>query len=102
MGELKSHINKLSEANLHSICNEVQLVYRTKSRALVTEVLAELIIMPLDTADRIPERLIIEHAMLVSIITCNIGVQVVSHFVEKVCKMLDELFREEMYGCGKK
>ena len=99
--QLKGLINRVSQANLQSICFEIESFYKLNSRALVTQTLSDVILVQFYTPDPIPERLITESAMVVAILCHSIGNEVVAYFLEAVAKKLHELLLEENCGRGK-
>ena len=98
---LKGLINRVSEANLQSICVEIESFYQTNSRALMTQTLSDVILIQFYTPDPIPDRLINESAMVVTVLGHDIGCEVVAYFLEAVVKKLYQLLQLENYGQGK-
>ncbi|XP_074659239.1 uncharacterized protein LOC141911993 [Tubulanus polymorphus] len=99
---LKGLINRVSESNMQPIANEIESQYRSHSRADMNETLYGLItascISPIPT----PERLIMELAMLVTVLHGNIGSEVGAYFLQNLAMKFDELFRAGgNYGEGK-
>nr|CAB3264400.1 nucleolar MIF4G domain-containing protein 1 [Phallusia mammillata] len=99
--QLQGLFNRLSEANLHSICTAVQDIFNANSRASITEVLTDLILEQFCTADPRPEKLTFETAMLMRVLGCNVGISVLAHFVETIAIKLKKLLDTAHYGEGK-
>ena len=99
--QLKGLVNRLSEVNLQSICFEIESFYKANSRALMTQVLSDVILVQFYTPDSIPERIIMESAMVMTILSHNIGAEIMSYFLEVVCKKLNQLLQSDNYGGGK-
>uniref|UniRef100_F6XVD3 Nucleolar MIF4G domain-containing protein 1 n=1 Tax=Ciona intestinalis TaxID=7719 RepID=F6XVD3_CIOIN len=99
--QIKGWLNRLSESNLGMICSEICAIYQVNSRAFVTEILTDVILVQFFTPDPIPERLITESSMLIGVLCHNIGVEVVAHFIEAACRKLGKIFLMQNYGKGK-
>ena len=99
--QLKGLINRVTESNLQSICFEIENFYKTNSRARITQLLSDIILLQFYTPDSIPERLITESAMVVAVLCHNIGNEVVSYFLEAAAKKLHDLLLTDNRGEGK-
>ncbi|XP_078573568.1 nucleolar MIF4G domain-containing protein 1-like [Branchiostoma floridae x Branchiostoma japonicum] len=100
--QVKGLINRLSEGNMHSIGKQFESLYASNSRNdmndLVTSVLTEACLSP----DPLPERLMMEHCMLVALLHNNIGAELGAHLVEFLARRFDRLHRDnENRGEGK-
>eukprot|EP00058_Branchiostoma_floridae_P020658 XP_002606148.1 hypothetical protein BRAFLDRAFT_126479 [Branchiostoma floridae] len=100
--QVKGLINRLSEGNMHSIGKQFESLYASNSRNdmndLVTSVLTEACLSP----DPLPERLMMEHCMLVALLHNNIGAELGAHLVEFLARRFDRLHRaNENRGEGK-
>lgn len=98
---LKGLLNRLSEANMQPICHQVEGMYMKYSRNDINETLfslvSDLVLTPVITAPR----LILEEAMLVSLLHANIGPEVGAYFLQHLVEKLDSLFNTSDYGEGK-
>lgn len=99
--QLKGLLNRLSDANMHSVCGEVTSLLDHNSRALVTEALTDIILQQCCTPDPVPDKLITEYGMLISVVGNNNGISVISYFIETIAKRLDVLLKVDKYGHGK-
>ena len=99
--QMKGLLNRLSEANMKSICSEIESFYSANSRARVTQNLSDVVLVQFYTPDPIPEKLVTESAMLIAVLSHNIGTEVVGHFLEVTVKKLNSLLQFPNYGTGK-
>ncbi|XP_062849496.1 nucleolar MIF4G domain-containing protein 1 [Trichomycterus rosablanca] len=90
---LKGLINRLSEANMASISGQVEELYMSCSRKDMNEALTELLMAACVTPALMPDRLLMEHMLLVSVLHHTVGLEVGAHFLETVVRRLDELQR---------
>ena len=67
---------RLSESNMTPISSQIEDLFRTKSRADLSQVLAETVIGACVSSVVIPERLISEQMLLVAILHNNVGSEV--------------------------
>lgn len=67
---------RLSEANLQGIGSEIEEMYRHQSRAYVSEAITDIILNACIAPTLVPERLIMEHVMLVALLHNNVGSEV--------------------------
>ncbi|XP_078656265.1 nucleolar MIF4G domain-containing protein 1-like [Branchiostoma floridae x Branchiostoma belcheri] len=91
--QVKGLINRLSEGNMHSIGKQFENLYASNSRNdmndMVTSALTEACLSP----DPLPERLMMEHCMLVALLHNNIGTELGAHLVEFLARRFDRLHR---------
>lgn len=80
--KVKGLFNRLSDSNLSSICNDIEILFREESRAFMHKVLTEIIIDQFGSPDPAPESLITETAMLISVISSRIGIESLMHLYE--------------------
>ena len=66
----------MSEATIQSISHQIEELYRQNSRMEMTECLAELVMASCVSTVLIPERLVMEHAMLLTILHCNVATDI--------------------------
>ncbi|KAI0224684.1 hypothetical protein LSAT2_024318, partial [Lamellibrachia satsuma] len=74
--QLKGLINRLSESNLQPISSQIEALFRSYSRAELSETLTQIVFDACVSCSRIPERLITEHALLIAILHRNVGSEV--------------------------
>ena len=65
----------MSEANLKIICDNIEGLYQTNSRAMMTEVLTNTVLSTCISSMKIPERLIMEIILLLSVTHANVGTE---------------------------
>ena len=68
--------SRASEANMSQICSQIEAVYRSNSRAEVTEALSAIVIDACVSVSMTPERLAMEMMLLITILHGNIGTEV--------------------------
>ena len=93
--QLKGLLNRLAESNMIGISREIENFYNSNSRNDVNRSLANLLESSLvhETA-LIPTRLIMEHCMLVAILTGNVGTEVGAFMLQHmVGKFNDQLVK---------
>lgn len=81
---LKGYMNRLSEANMHKIATDIDNLYMQNARYDMNNTLTTLICDALITHSLAPERMVIEHMMLVSVLHANVGIEVGAHMLEVV------------------
>lgn len=89
--QLKGYMNRLSEANMHKIANDIEAAYMQNSRNDANHTLTELMLDSLVAPSLSPERLVMEHAMLVAILHANVGSEVGSHVLQKFIERFAEM-----------
>ncbi|XP_042882269.1 nucleolar MIF4G domain-containing protein 1 homolog [Penaeus japonicus] len=96
---LKGLLNRLAESNLGGIANQIEGMYTKFSRNDMSEVLTNLLLESLVGPALTPERLVQEHAMLVAVLSANIGEEVGAHILnEFVLKWNDQSESSELEG----
>ncbi|CAH1238640.1 NOM1 [Branchiostoma lanceolatum] len=92
--QVKGLINRLSEGNMHSIGKQFESLYASNSRNdmndMVTSVLTEACL----STDPLPERLMMEHCMLLALLHNNVGAELGAHIVEFLARRFDSLHRK--------
>ncbi|TTG32353.1 Nucleolar MIF4G domain-containing protein 1 [Bagarius yarrelli] len=91
---LKGLINRLSEANMSSISGQVEDMYMSNSRKDMNQVLTEILMAACVTPALMPDRLLMEHMLLVSVLHHTVGLEVGAHFLEAVVRRFDETQRD--------
>lgn len=74
--QLKGLVNRLAEANMHSITNQIEDLYMKNSRNDMNETLTNLLLDSLISPVLTPERLLLEHVLLIAILHANVGTEV--------------------------
>ncbi|XP_033126891.1 nucleolar MIF4G domain-containing protein 1-like isoform X3 [Anneissia japonica] len=100
--QVKGLINRLSEANLQWICSQVEDLYLKNSRNDMNETLTGIILEACVTPSLTPERLVLEHVLLVAILHSSVGSEVGAHFITSVARQFSTLYSSGgNYGIGK-
>ncbi|XP_050677159.1 nucleolar MIF4G domain-containing protein 1 homolog [Leptidea sinapis] len=92
--QIKSVLNKLAGTNLHWACTSIENLYQSNSRNSVNSALTQLWLEATVGVASTPDRLIAEHAALVSVLHANVGSEIGAHFLEVLSKQFDELVRD--------
>uniref|UniRef100_A0AAR5QBH3 MI domain-containing protein n=1 Tax=Dendroctonus ponderosae TaxID=77166 RepID=A0AAR5QBH3_DENPD len=87
--QLKGLLNRLAESNMNSIASQIETLYMSNSRNDMSETLTSLIITSLIDTVSTPERLLIEHILLIAILHANVGTEVGAHFLQNVAQKFD-------------
>ncbi|XP_066139516.1 nucleolar MIF4G domain-containing protein 1 homolog isoform X2 [Euwallacea fornicatus] len=88
---LKGLLNRLAESNMHNIANQIEELYMTNSRNDMNETLTALITESLISTVMTPERLLMEHVLLIAVLHANVGNEVGAHFLQVIAKCFDNL-----------
>ncbi|XP_006002233.1 nucleolar MIF4G domain-containing protein 1 [Latimeria chalumnae] len=96
---VKGLVNRLSEPNMASISGQLEELYMANSRKDMNETLTDILLTACVTPARMPDRLMMEHILLVSILHRTVGIEVGAHFLEAIVKRFDEMYRA---GSGEK
>ncbi|KAJ8911639.1 hypothetical protein NQ315_005984 [Exocentrus adspersus] len=83
-------LNRLAESNMHNIASQIENLYMNNSRNDMNETLTSLITESLVSEVITPERLLMEHVILIIILHANVGTEVGAHFLQCVVKKFDE------------
>lgn len=89
--KIKGLYNKLSDANLNSICNEIETIYLENSRAVTNQMISDMILEQFTESDPVPENLVMETAMLITVLSKRIAVEVLAHFYEAISVKLHSI-----------
>ncbi|RDD36878.1 Nucleolar MIF4G domain-containing protein 1 [Trichoplax sp. H2] len=92
--QMKGYINRLSESNIGIIINQIENLYRNYSRFGVTETLTQLIFDSCIQNTLIPEKLIMEHVVVITVLHSNVGTEIGAHFIEKLALFYKNLYNE--------
>ncbi|CAH1116121.1 unnamed protein product [Phaedon cochleariae] len=88
--QLKGLLNRLAERNMHSIATQIEELYMNNSRNDMNDTLTNLIMESLVSEVLTPERLLIEHVVLLTILHANVGTEVGAHFLQHVIRQFDQ------------
>ncbi|XP_036452699.1 LOW QUALITY PROTEIN: nucleolar MIF4G domain-containing protein 1 [Colossoma macropomum] len=89
---LKGLINRLSEPNMGSICGQIEEMYMSCSRKDMNDTLTELLLAACVTPTLMPDRLLMEHVLLLSVLHHTVGLEVGAHFLETVVRRFDDSY----------
>ncbi|XP_038654310.1 nucleolar MIF4G domain-containing protein 1 isoform X2 [Scyliorhinus canicula] len=87
---VKGLLNRLSEPNMASISNQLEEFYMTNSRKDMNDTLTDVLLAACVTPALMPDRLMMEHVLLISILHHNVGIEVGGHVLETIVKQFDE------------
>lgn len=90
---VKGLVNRLSEPNMASISSQLEELYMSCSRKDMTDTLTEILLAACVTPTLMPDRLLMEHVLLVSILHHAVGLEVGAQFLETVVRKFDELYK---------
>ncbi|XP_066254134.1 nucleolar MIF4G domain-containing protein 1 homolog [Euwallacea similis] len=93
--QLKGLLNRLAESNMHNIANQIEELYMTNSRNDMNETLTALITESLICTVMTPERLLLEHMLLIAVLHANVGNEVGAHFLQTIAKCFDNLTKSD-------
>ncbi|XP_044257980.1 nucleolar MIF4G domain-containing protein 1 [Tribolium madens] len=88
--QLKGLINRLAESNMHSITTQIEELYMSNSRNDMNNTITNLVTEALVANILAPERLLMEHILLITILHANVGTEVGAHFLQTIVKLFDE------------
>lgn len=69
-------LNRLAESNMHSIASQIETLYMNNSRNDMSETLTSLLLESLVSTVLTPERLLMEHMLLIAVLHANVGSEV--------------------------
>ncbi|XP_014669314.1 PREDICTED: nucleolar MIF4G domain-containing protein 1-like [Priapulus caudatus] len=100
--QLKGSLNRLSESNIAATSAQVAQLYLSHSKNDMNTTLVATVQSACMGPVQTPERLAMEHSMLVSVLHHNVGSEVGAYFLQMLAKRFDELYSQgENYGQGK-
>ncbi|XP_030758082.1 nucleolar MIF4G domain-containing protein 1 homolog [Sitophilus oryzae] len=82
--QLKGLLNRLAESNMHNIASQIESLYMNNSRNDMNESLTSLVLDSLVSNVSTPERLLMEHVLLITVLHANVGTEVGAHFLQCV------------------
>ncbi|XP_019538977.3 nucleolar MIF4G domain-containing protein 1 homolog [Aedes albopictus] len=92
--QLKGQVNRLAETNVHRISIELDNLYMQNARFDMNNTLTTLILEAIVSTSLSPERMVLEHTLLVTILHANVGSEVGSHFLETVVDRFNALIKQ--------
>ncbi|XP_069504069.1 nucleolar MIF4G domain-containing protein 1 [Ambystoma mexicanum] len=95
---VKGLINRLSEPNMAYVSGQLEELYMTHSRNDMNETLTNILMDACVTPATMPDRLMMEHVLLVSILHHTVGIEVGAHVLESFVKKFDELYKVGSIG----
>ncbi|XP_074549363.1 nucleolar MIF4G domain-containing protein 1 [Halichoeres trimaculatus] len=90
---VKGLMNRLSEANIASISSQLEELYMNCSRKDMNDTLTEVVLAACVTPALMPDRLLMEHVLLISVLHHTVGLEVGAHFLETVVRKFDEVYK---------
>lgn len=95
---VKGLLNRLSEPNMASITGQLEDMYMNRSRKDMNDTLTEVLLAACVTPTLMPDRLLMEHVLLVSVLHHAIGLEVGAQFLETVVRKFDEIYKSPSEG----
>ncbi|KAG5268232.1 hypothetical protein AALO_G00209770 [Alosa alosa] len=90
---VKGLVNRLSEANLASISGQLEELYMSSSRKDMNDTLTDILLAACVSPSLMPDRLLMEHILLVSVLHYTVGLEVGAQFLETVVRKFIELYK---------
>ncbi|KAM4718023.1 nucleolar MIF4G domain-containing protein 1 isoform 1-T1 [Anableps anableps] len=91
--KVKGLLNRLSEPNMVFICGQLEELFMSCSRKDMNDTLTDVLLAACVTPTLMPDRLLMEHVLLVSILHHAVGLEVGAHFLETVVRRFDEVYK---------
>lgn len=91
--KVKGLLNRLSEPNMAFICGQLEELYMSCSRKDMNDTLTDVLLAACVTPILMPDRLLMEHVLLVSVLHHAVGLEVGAHFLETVVRRFDEVYK---------
>uniref|UniRef100_A0A8C7X832 Nucleolar MIF4G domain-containing protein 1 n=1 Tax=Oryzias sinensis TaxID=183150 RepID=A0A8C7X832_9TELE len=95
---IKGLLNRLSEPNMGFVCSQLNELFMNYSRKDMNDTLTEVLLAACVTPTLMPDRLVTEHVLLVSILHHSVGLEVGAHFLETVVRRFDEVYKSSSEG----
>ncbi|XP_075683515.1 nucleolar MIF4G domain-containing protein 1 [Rhinoderma darwinii] len=89
---VKGLMNRLSEPIMASISGQLEQLYMTNSRKDMNDTLSNIVLDACITPAKMPDRLMMEHVLLISILHHTVGIEVGAHILETVVKQFHEQY----------
>lgn len=90
---LKGQLNRLSEANMHKITTEIDNLYMKNSRHDMNSTLSALICDALISRALAPERMVMEHSLLIAALHANVGIEVAANLLENLVDRFNQMMK---------
>jgi hypothetical protein len=74
--QLKGQLNRLAETNLHRIANDIDNLYMQNARFDMNNTITNLILDAIVLENLSPDRMVLEHTLLIAILHANVGSEV--------------------------
>ncbi|XP_073533790.1 nucleolar MIF4G domain-containing protein 1 [Phyllobates terribilis] len=87
---VKGLMNRLSEPNMASISGQLEELYMSNSRKDMSDTLSDITLNACITSAKMPDRLMMEHVLLISILHHTVGIEVGAHILETVVKQFHD------------
>ncbi|XP_033227249.1 nucleolar MIF4G domain-containing protein 1 [Belonocnema kinseyi] len=88
--QLKGPLNRLTDRNMHTIAGQIDELFLTNSRNDMNEMLSKLMMEAIVAPIMTPDRLIMEHMMLIAVLHANVGSEVGAQFLLNLVKKIEE------------
>ncbi|XP_061121257.1 nucleolar MIF4G domain-containing protein 1 [Syngnathus typhle] len=95
---VKGLVNRLSEPNIALISRQLDALYMSRSRNDMNETLTEVLLAACVTPALMPDRLLMEHVLLLSILHHTVGLEVGAHFLETVVRLFHDAYERPSEG----
>jgi nucleolar MIF4G domain-containing protein 1 len=92
--QLKGQLNRLSETNLLRIANDIDALYMNNARFDMNNTLTALILEAVVAPTLSPDRMVLEHTLLVALLHANVGSEVGAHFLQILVEKFNEKSKE--------
>ncbi|XP_053714338.1 nucleolar MIF4G domain-containing protein 1 [Synchiropus splendidus] len=92
---VKGLVNRLSEANMAYISGQLEELYMSRSRKDMNDTLTEVLLSACVTPTLMPDRLLMEHVLLISVIHHCVGLEVGAQFLETVVRKFDKFYQDQ-------
>ncbi|CAN6654539.1 suppressor of glycerol defect protein 1 [Trichomonascus vanleenenianus] len=93
--QIKGLLNRLSEANIGTIVNEIESLYQNYSRALLNSIITEVVIESTALQGTLLEQFMIVHAALVTALYRTMGVEFGAFFIQTLVEKFESHFNAE-------
>ncbi|XP_073486039.1 nucleolar MIF4G domain-containing protein 1 [Aquarana catesbeiana] len=91
---VKGLMNRLSEPNMASISGQLEELYMTNSRKDMNDTLTSVLLNACITPAKMPDRLMMEHVLLIAILHHTVGIEVGAHILESVVQQFHDLHQD--------
>ncbi|XP_056290344.1 nucleolar MIF4G domain-containing protein 1 [Pseudoliparis swirei] len=95
---VKGLLNRLTEPNMAPISGQLEELYMSCSRKDMNDTLTEVLLAACVTPSLMPDRLLMEHILLVSILHHAVGIEVGANFLETVVRKFHEVYKNPTEG----